>query len=425
MAKRLKEDAQRDVPFDPLLTLRSEIAKDLGKAIIADIEVSEGRTRKRRANDQATFEAQIHSLIANAIRRHIEEPTGCVSITRKTSLLGQKSRYKTPVMSKRLPDVMDALVSHGWIVSTTGAWEGTFRQGLGKQSTFKASDQLIGRIESLGLRLPDIGHSDDKDCEVIILKPAHKSSKCRSKPMEYGDTYTTIKYREQLQRINSWIADADISISDPVTKSMIDTQQRRLRRVFNNGAFDQGGRLYGGFWIEMSKEARQHIRINGNPVTILDYGQIGPRIMYGLAKVPPHFSDAYSIPGFDPKERKGVKTVFNAMLCAEKGLKGFPPDAKELFKKGRKGKDVISAIREYHKPVVSVFDEGRGLNVNFHESEIMLSVLDRLMGLNIVGLPIHDAIIVEKANAETVSVIMVDAFKSVFGQDIPVTADDV
>ena len=61
--------------------------------------------------------------------------------------------------------------------------------------------------------------------------------------------------------------------------------------------FDQGGRLYGGFWQNLKSCRREHIRIEGEPITVLDYGSMFTRLAYyEVGTVPPE-GDLYAIPG--------------------------------------------------------------------------------------------------------------------------------
>jgi hypothetical protein len=57
-------------------------------------------------------------------------------------------------------------------------------------------------------------------------------------------------------------------------QAAIDINQRRLKRCFTRERFDSRGRLFGGFWQRMSKADRlTHIKINGEDLVELDYGQ--------------------------------------------------------------------------------------------------------------------------------------------------------
>ena len=89
-----------------------------------------------------------------------------------------------------------------------------------------------------------------------------------------------IALRQQMTDLNVWLSTADTTCSHP----QVDPAQRRLRRIFNNSDFAQGGRLYGGFWQAMSSDERQeHILIEGDCCVELDYGQMSLAILYGYA----------------------------------------------------------------------------------------------------------------------------------------------
>ena len=55
-----------------------------------------------------------------------------------------------------------------------------------------------------------------------------------------------------------------------------------MRRIFNNERWDHGGRLYGGFWQGLQRELRPGIRIEGQPVALLDYSSMYLQLLYAL-----------------------------------------------------------------------------------------------------------------------------------------------
>ena len=58
----------------------------------------------------------------------------------------------------------------------------------------------------------------------------------------------------------------------------VNVGQRRLKRLFNNGSFEQHGRLYGGFWLPMKSEDRHYcLTIKGSPIAVLDFGRLSFR----------------------------------------------------------------------------------------------------------------------------------------------------
>jgi len=55
----------------------------------------------------------------------------------------------------------------------------------------------------------------------------------------------------------------------------------------------------------------------------LDYGQMNPRIIYGMCKAQPPEEDIYDVPGFEG-HRNGIKKVMNAMMFSTKPLSRVP-----------------------------------------------------------------------------------------------------
>ena len=95
--------------------------------------------------------------------------------------------------------------------------------------------------------------------------------------MDYIDTDETNKMRNNLEGINAlldrtWI-DIDISDEEHIKlnekmdkkpdKSPIDFTRRKLRRIFNNSSFEQGGRFYHGWCQEIPSSYRKYITISG------------------------------------------------------------------------------------------------------------------------------------------------------------------
>ena len=110
-----------------------------------------------------------------------------------------------------------------------------------------------------------------------------------------------------MQRINARLASLDLGFDpDHPRAPKVDVGERALRRIFNNGRFDHGGRLWGGFWQELSKRDRAAaLALEGLRAVTLDYRQMGPRLLYARTReLPP--ADCYAVPGFE-RYRSGVE----------------------------------------------------------------------------------------------------------------------
>ena len=265
----------------------------------------------------------------------------------------------------------------------------------------------------------------DKTEEIIILKASKEDHFDKGKWLQYADTLQTKSFRDDLGRINDWLQASDIEFL-PLggMEKTIDAKDRRLHRTFNNSSFEQGGRLFGGFWQNLSKRQRRDgILIDGMYVVTLDYGQMAPRMVYGLAGVQPHFEDAYKVPGLE-NCRAGVKKLFNAMLQSSKPLGRFPEGTKEQFPRKYNVTEVAGMIQAFHGPISNFFHRGRGMHFQFQESQVLCSVLMRLMNEYIVALPIHDAVIVPAACEEDAKEVMLQVFKEMTGVEGLVGIDE-
>lgn len=408
-ASRPKE---RDRWFDPYTVPKGENAKAVVACAVADIEAFEHRhgerKRARKARDQSIFETTVSLVLANVMRQHLVDPDRPIAISRSHRDLGvaQVSRYKAAGLSRKLTDILDVLADPelDYLTQVKGVREVV---GEVRSTTIKAVGRLISLIESYAVTPEDFGV--DLQQEVIILKRGKEDFWEGGKRIEYEDTQETVRLREQMYAINCWLADAEIYCMSAVPG--IDDTDRLLKRIFNAGRFDRGGRLFGGFWQRMKKEHRlDDIVIGEDEVVELDYGQMGPRILYGHvgAEMPP--GDPYDM-GDRRFPRDGIKKVFNAMVAAAEPLKRFPRGTRKHFDSNTRFNEVAGRIIEAHPALTDVFYQGLALHVQFIESEILVELLLDLKAADIVALPIHDAVLVSASDKDYVTERMLAIFQ--------------
>lgn len=422
-------DNQPDRPFNSFRSAKSIKAQGLVADVInqyQNYEQANGlRRRARKVEDLQTFHQQLDSLISDLIYRELTHPGSWLAVSFSKRTLSRHDRYGSPVMSKTLPAVIRALAEPelGYVEFEVG-YQNPFNSNRHQQSSIRAGERLRQVIREQSFKLTDCGL--DGYQEGIVLRGNKDSFSNKSINLQYSDTALTCNYREQLRAINTWLDQADIHF-DPAFSgnNSVCGNDRRLTRIFNKESFNQGGRLYGGFWQAIkNSQRRDSIAINGCGVVTLDFGQMAPRILYGMAGATPHFDDAYALPGWT-QYRAGVKTVFNAMLHAETRHTRFPQGAGKAFKKSLlKVDDVIGGVMEYHAPIGHLLYAGHGLTVMFKESEILISILLRLIDSKIVALPVHDALVVSDEDANVARTTMLEVFKEQTGVDGLVNIDD-
>jgi hypothetical protein len=400
-------------PFNPGRNPKSERAKAVVGDVLNQVQNYEKhhrkRQRRRRAVDQETFEVTVAAVVCDLIHHHLSGQGDGVFITRSNQVLGRRSRYRPQAYGKSLPEILDRLASPEMEFVT---------QQLGCKNPFdgdrrtivKAGKRLITRIEDHHVTFDDLGQSEDQ--EVIILKDAKEDYWDECELMEYKDTPETQRYREEMRAINLWLAAAEIDFDESVVENgkLVDWNERRLRRVFTRGRFDCGGRLFGGFWQSLSKnERREGVEIQNEKAAELDYGQMNPRILYGLCGAQPPSRDLYLLPGLE-EHRKGIKKVMNAMLFATKRLTRMPKGVRAEFSKSHPVWMIMAAIEEQNGPIKDRFFTGIGHCVQFHESQIMVDLLLTLRNRGIVALPIHDGVMVPVGKKSEVKDLMLSTF---------------
>jgi hypothetical protein len=380
------------------------------------------RKRKRKAEDLQTFNRQVEALICDLIHRELTCPGGWLAMQLSHTALGSRDRYKSKAISKTIKDVLNYMTTAEMeqAEQCKGIWVPS-DPGLSLLTTIRAGKRLRYWIREHGLTCDDFRL--DPAQEIIVLKDSKEDHNDSGAWLQYNDTEQTHNYRADLTLINNALAEAEIHYclchSD---EEKVDITDRRLRRYFNNGSFEKGGRLFGGFWLNMSKIRRRGIRIQGRPTVTLDFGQMNARILYGLAGKDFATEDAYTIPGLEDY-RDGVKVVFNSMLHRMQPMKKKPRGTSELFPERIRINQITTGIRIQHHPIANLFYKGIGLDLLYKESQILVEVLTRLLRQGITALPVHDAVIVAEHDQEQATAVMLTVFKEQTGIDGVVKAE--
>jgi hypothetical protein len=395
----------------PLSSAATEVVEAATRAV-EGYEVTNGlRQRKRRHADQQTFEATVSAIISDVLHAHLKNDTRGIATTRSHKILGKGDRYSAPALNQGLPSVLDALAGVGWIKQDKG-FEHPFAK-RNQRTLIRAGNQMVEAARLHSLTSGEIGKGSGE--EVIILKAPKSGFWDQGSWMPYVDTDVTDRYRKEVTDINAWLASADIEFWEDasIKDRPIDTDDRQLQRFFTRGRFDNGGRLFGGFWQGLKKEERlEGLEIDGESVAILDYGQMAPRILYGLAGAVPPEGDLYAIPGLTDLPggpwREGIKKMMNSLTFSD-DIKRKPRGTKDLLPALPIDR-VITLIKEAHPAIAHFLGSEIGHHVQFIESEIMVRILLRLEKYGVVGLPVHDGIIVSRSAAGATKEAMLAMF---------------
>lgn len=389
--------------FNPHLRAnpRSKVLVRQIAALAAHLDAIQMDRRKARSPKEArTFRLAVEALACNLLAMTLVRPELRMTIT--TAHAAMSGPFAPAIYGRAFPTLVDLMAS-----DDVGIIE--------RDRSFQfGAVGARGRSVRPGTRLADhlpvgaIAFSDFRqEVATDLLFLRGRKVKGAAPFLPIPETDRTAQLRAEMKRLNSWFAKARIDLLDDDGVHTALPFNRTVRRYFNNGNFMEGGRLFGGFWMGMPREDRfRLIRVDGEEIANVDFGQLFPRLAYVYARQDPGERDIYDIDGIDPKHRKGLKKLMNAALFAKTPLKNWPRETAHLFPEGMKVKTALDAIKARHPAIAPLFSTAAGYRCMFAESTMLVHALARLFRQGITALPVHDSVIVARSRAEEAKAIL-------------------
>jgi len=186
----------------------------------------------------------------------------------------------------------------------------------------------------------------------------------------------------------------------------IDFTRNRLYRIFNED-FTSGGRFYRGWWQNIPRELRQHITIDGEPCSELDYSGQHLLLLYGLEgdeyrwlkglDDDPYYLEAFGEGVRDLLKRSVLILVNSAdeteaiRAIRQKINYEFP----YLASTDVYIRSLIEALTDKHPEIEDHLFSGRGGELQYQDSQIAEYVLKDMQARGQPVLPVHDSFIVQ------------------------------
>ena len=260
-----------------------------------------------------------------------------------------------------------------------------------------------------------------------LSTPSLSIKKCKD---EFGDSFN--KQQRRIESLNSYLRKHPLVLPEGHAAASV-------TRVFHDGSLTSGGRLYGRHTTRDSK-LRIESQIDGEDICQIDIRASQPILLSFLLGEPINnvaengrFWDVYiqltnlwsygqgTTEEFTKRARGMAKGFIMEIIGTGNINKNNP--SKKLKQKWSVTNDEWNLFRErliYILPAlkrlapryasngqVTGYINGAGF-LSFHESEIMLITLERLMGLNVPAYPVHDCLIVKKSGAK----VAIETFRS-------------
>ncbi len=294
-----------------------------------------------------------------------------------------------------------------------GFYDASTRKGA--CTRVKASAYFRDLIDGCGVKLADFCINEDKpvlQCRAEKEVAHNGKRKLRGSLLPIPKTNDNKVRTEEMREVNTYLRDVEVTCDHP-----FDPTQCYLVRIFNNGGFDEGGRLYMGWWQSLPSKARKSIKIEGQTTVELDFAQMHPTMLYGeYASGALLKKDPYEVPG---PPRKAAKKLFNAMVNASGKLRQWPEGLDGKIMKMTVSEAQAVVLKKHHT-IASAFYTGAGLRLQRQDSDMMVAILLELFRQDIPALPVHDSVIVSKHHVEIVTSVMRRQFKEKLGLEIEV-----
>lgn len=211
-----------------------------------------------------------------------------------------------------------------------------------------------------------------------------------------------------VRRYNDWIGGFCLHRPDGTTSARI-----HLVRIFT-GDWYSGGRLYTAFWIDLPRDERAMLQIDGEETCELDYKSLHPAILYARQGRALEF-DPYTVPGFEQVSREAGKKVFNALVNGKKAKLSHQSSCRQAFATTAAMDAFVDAMADRLVDIKHHFGTQAWTWLQRADSELALSVIESCMQESIPVYPIHDGFIVKKRDATKLRCFMTEAFHDAYG----------
>lgn len=414
-------ELERSIPFDGLRMMSGERGEHFVLGIGQRLLALEGRRRDRRKADHERWLHSLSALLANVALGIFNR----VDSGRFVAISLNRNDYSGHWISvTALRSQLEQLVELGLIEGQRGyrdIKDGEVRHA--RRTRIRATKSLRRLLVEAGVSRKEVGWSERRD--IVILREPDVADL-----IEPDDVKAS---RSILTKVSSELSRAEILLPDDAWqrvneryRSAGDAEADRLvsgeesttlYRIFKGG-WDRGGRLYGGWWINLPKAERLLLTLHGSPIVERDFARLHPTLLYARVGIELNF-DIYSVPGIEgPFVRELGKRTFNRLInrsnARRPNLTPTPTDRAQL-PPGVSFRAYVSALVERLAPIAQWFGTGEGLRLQREDSDLALGIVDRLLTKGIVSLPIHDSFIVAQQNEASLIEAMQSEFRARYG----------
>ena len=271
----------------------------------------------------------------------------------------------------------------------------------------------------------------------------------KGEPIKLRPTAETEAWTASLEALNAFYRAQDICLSlspeelaqwlnernaDPDRRGapyrLPEVFQTDIYRVFNNGdenqTLDQGGRLFGSFWMSTPSELRTAITINGQTTIEIDYAECHPRMLYHLAASEGDGAlyslaeiAAFEVEAGVPTDtyRPYLKWLMQVLINCKGRTGSVKRPTRLSVPAGFTTKEMVGFLEARHAPIAHAFRTGAGMWLMRLESDIALKIVSTAMNEGWTVLSVHDSFITTADCKERLETLMIDTYFKQMGRE--------
>jgi len=377
----------------------------------------------------------LKTLVLDLYVKYLKDPAMYVSVyLAKWYYDNLESRYNKLHISKLTPIIIHALHDKGYIDLVLGHYSRESNRAS-HITRIRAKPSLIELIIRENVKAEMIERHPLT--ETIILRTFDEEK--GKLEVAYEDTDETKIWRSNLVAYNNLLRRTYVDVigapsdgircrqsekskskGQPPKKIHITQHAKFVRRVFNNGTWNDGGRFYGGWWQRISEKWRAQIRIWNSPVTEIDYKSLHIHLLYRQKNIEfngdPYLLKSYPKYNGDRDMRTFLKLVLLCTINAIEKTKAIQAINKEInFNSDEFGwvaedkldlGELIDAFVKEHSALEDDFFSGKGVQLQKLDSVIAEKIINHFTAKDIPVLCVHDSFVIAVDKADELKMIM-------------------
>ena len=425
------DELNNSFPLDRGRQFRCEGGQRLVDEVLAEIRVGGVRDRRRRPSVEVQERASVETLLANltAAALNVVDPWRFAAVG-----FNRNDYVGVDLSLTAMQRARDHLLSAGLAEGQRGFQRhDQFGDGrLGRNTRLRATDRLRQRFSEYGVGRGSLTRPPSQ--LIRLRKPRDGVSMQPPEEVEASRAILAM-VNERLASVNLGLAGGEqrlLASWEAATRE--DDQEEKDQRLRYAGDFSaaslyrsfssdwsSGGRIYGGWWMNVSRRLRPAITIDGARVVELGYSALHPRILFNRTGLPLDF-DPYVVPGYPEDEMRALgKRTFARLLNRR------PARSSRRLKMKAGAGDLASlppgvtfaayfkVLRRKLEPILPFMGRGIGVELQYQDSLLALAILERMEEAGVPVLPVHDSFIVPEQHENLLLNAMVSCYEGLFG----------